>query len=662
MGSSGADFSIAKRPVWSCVPLSDSDQVVVLGCEHEGLIPQAMVSGSGWEIKPRLLGGRRLVRARGGRGPAPPPISRYGERTLVVGRRLAALLPEPSDPVWERIDRALGAPRYVIGTDWLQPTVTEAVGRQSNQDRPVVLLRIGDQGALWLGPELPPGREAEMWTQLQLRLRQSRPLRALLLTRVGALPDLQPHCDAAAVAVAFSRAGALLERWAARRLLQFGLLSLSPGQRVRLHRLSESADSSSTHCRRWNSAVLRPARRWISPIVGPIYRIRSVPLKDFPSVWIASAEAADGSGWANADALIRQLPIRGGGGCAERPDIAVRVAIAEAFERLAAVDDGRRRGPSLPANEVKGALCSWDELVPLAVTQLGQAGLRLPGARYAVPRSVPRSETVEWVSARRLAASGRCWVPRGFVLFGVDGAPGPHAHSDGLAAATSRHLAVQRGLLELIERDAVGIWWHARVLRPPPPSQAWSALLVRRLADTLERCGRRFWLLDLTTDIGVPVVAALSADADGRRIVIGAASAWSFAEAGWSAALELAQLLPLVRAPEEQLAIHEREWWQSADTNRQPWLLPCPEQPSTQATTRHIGILLSRLRAAGAGMEPLWVDLTADWLPVAVVRVIVPQMCRPRPWFGYRRIQEVPARLGWHTVPCTESKPLQLFW
>src|SRR5262249_21896023 len=86
--------------------------------------------------------------------------------------------------------------------------------------------------------------------------------------------------------------------------------------------------------------------------------------------------------------------------------------------------------------------------------------------------------------------------------------------SNGCAAGVTAAEAIAHGLLELIERDAAALWWYTRSRRPAVDLDAFGPPLVERLRALFRAAGRTFWALDLTTDLGVPVFAALSARED----------------------------------------------------------------------------------------------------------------------------------------------------
>ena len=86
-------------------------------------------------------------------------------------------------------------------------------------------------------------------------------------------------------------------------------------------------------------------------------------------------------------------------------------------------------------------------------------------------------------------------------------------------------------LCECVERDALALWWHGGQGAPTVPT----ALIDERhprLSWWLDNRARRTRLYDLTTDLGVPVVAAVSADAAGRSVALGCAARPRVAEAG----------------------------------------------------------------------------------------------------------------------------------
>jgi ribosomal protein S12 methylthiotransferase accessory factor len=118
------------------------------------------------------------------------------------------------------------------------------------------------------------------------------------------------------------------------------------------------------------------------------------------------------------------------------------------------------------------------------------------------------------------------------------------ALSSGAAAGPSFEAAALRAVLELCERDAAAIWWLGgcrpkRFALEHPVTKAGAELIERlRQGET----ARRTVLLDITTDTGVPAVAAVSVGRDGRGMAYGLSSRLVASDAARAAVLEMCQM------------------------------------------------------------------------------------------------------------------------
>ena len=72
--------------------------------------------------------------------------------------------------------------------------------------------------------------------------------------------------------------------------------------------------------------------------------------------------------------------------------------------------------------------------------------------------------------------------------------------------AEAAHLAA---LLELIERDATGIWWYGRCRRPGLDPARLGEPALHAAIEARTQGGQTVHLLNLTHDLRVPVVAAI---------------------------------------------------------------------------------------------------------------------------------------------------------
>ncbi len=167
-------------------------------------------------------------------------------------------------------------------------------------------------------------------------------------------------------------------------------------------------------------------------------------------------------------------------------------------------------------------------------------------AAFSAYKVAPEAE-LSWCRARRLNDGGEVLLPADLCLRrppAQQQVRPPFPLSTGSAAGTSSDAAALHGMLELIERDAASLWWRggARGKSIPPSHEvqvAADALLSQLRQDN---SARRSWLLDVTTDIGVPSVVALSCKADGFGVAFGMSARPTLAAAARSAIREMCQI------------------------------------------------------------------------------------------------------------------------
>ena len=83
------------------------------------------------------------------------------------------------------------------------------------------------------------------------------------------------------------------------------------------------------------------------------------------------------------------------------------------------------------------------------------------------------------------------------------------ADSNGCAAGNTLEEAIVQGFLELVERDAYAIWWYNRSQRGQVDLSQFDDSYVRDLQRQLAETGRKLWVLDVTSDLGVPTYVAI---------------------------------------------------------------------------------------------------------------------------------------------------------
>jgi ribosomal protein S12 methylthiotransferase accessory factor len=119
--------------------------------------------------------------------------------------------------------------------------------------------------------------------------------------------------------------------------------------------------------------------------------------------------------------------------------------------------------------------------------------------------------------------------------------------SSGCAVATSVQEALLKGLLELIERDAVMLRWYARL---PPPKLNLDPIDVLGESPGLQTCGLEIHFYDLTIDEDIPVIGVTCLERTGRPcfFILSAASALDVSAAARKALIEAGQGRPFVKS------------------------------------------------------------------------------------------------------------------
>jgi ribosomal protein S12 methylthiotransferase accessory factor YcaO len=306
-------------------------------------------------------------------------------------------------------------------------------------------------------------------------------------------------------------------------------------------------------------------------------------------------------------------------------------ALAQDF-RLEALDNQNRPvflAVAWPAHDgvtgLKPRLPAGRGLRPLqALVSAGAEALELRAslAQNHLPAlaDLPRRDGLAMVAGQDLRSGHTVLVPAQKVWLDAAAVLGERlftdATSSGCAVGHTRLEATEIALWECIERDALALWWHGGLPGRAMPLDTIDRLQPR-LMWWLERRDRVTCLLDLTTDIGLPVVAAVSSDPDGRHVALGSAARPGNADAALAALTEMVQTEVAMEEARQVEDPELRLWDAEASTALQPQF-----RPVAGARPPPPGDLLQRL--ADLGLAALAVDLTLPDDPLPSMRVLVP--------------------------------------
>lgn len=600
----------------------------------------------------------------------------------------------------------------VLCDDYLASGLAEIDAAHRAAGRPWLLAKPGG-ATVWIGPVFQPGRGC--WHCLATRLRDHRPAEAWVqsaLGRTGPAPraavSLPPLAGAAAQLVALEatkwlaglRRPSQLAVWTfdsldlAGRHHQVrprpqcgacgdpGLVAAAADRPVVLVPRPKVDSGDGGHRALPPEQVLEQFRHLVSPVTGVVKEI--VRDRRGPAFFTSFRSGANQAAGACRVAGLRSALRVENGGKGTTPLQAEVGALCEALERHSGIYAGDER-------RVRGSLRSLGEraLHPnssLLYDDRQYAGRVEWNRRHSPFQFVcaPFDETAEldWTPVWSLTEQRSRLLPTGMLYFNAPAAPGPRtvrADSNGNAAGGRLEDAVLQGLLEVVERDAVALWWYNRTRAPGVDLDAFADPWVDELRTVYAGMDREVWVLDVTADLGVPTMVAVSRSVGGGRehVLFGFGAHPDPRVALKRSLAELNQLVPgLLRAGPDAA---ERcgddpdaaAWLRSASVDGEPWLVADPAvrarrpgdfgyRPCADLTA---DVRAIQRRIERQGMQLLVLDQTRPDIGLPVVKVIVPGMRHFWARYAPGRLFDVPVRLGRlaRPTPYDELNPFPLF-
>ncbi|WP_201094451.1 TOMM precursor leader peptide-binding protein, partial [Thiocystis minor] len=301
-----------------------------------------------------------------------------------------------------------------------------------------------------------------------------------------------------------------------------------------------------------------------------------------------------------------------------------------------------------------------------------------------VPEPLDETLPIDWTPVWSLTQEGYKYLPTQLLYYASPASADCDRFfamgcSNGNASGNNLEEAVLQGLFELVERDAVALWWYNRRRVPGVDIASFGEPYLLDLAEHYDGLGRDTWALDVTSDLGIPAFVAVSRLRDGsqERLLFGLGCHLDARIALQRAFAEMNQMLGLASEGQEagELPIEDAEtlyWLTTATLDNQPYLAPDPATPPRALADfpkRHSGDLLADIATCRAivearGMEVLVLDQTRADVRMPVVKVIVPGLRHFWARFGPGRLYEVPVAMGWLERALTEDElnPIPIFF
>jgi oxazoline/thiazoline synthase len=289
-----------------------------------------------------------------------------------------------------------------------------------------------------------------------------------------------------------------------------------------------------------------------------------------------------------------------------------------------------------------------------------------PNDMHPVPPRFDSSAETEWSPMWSLRDQRFRYVPTSVLYFFHHGRDQINADSNGCAAGNTLAEAVVQGFLELVERDAYGIWWYNRLPRPQLDLDRFDDAYVRDFRSLLAEHGHRLWVLDITTDLGIPTYVAIAHWMTKRKenIDFGSGAHFDARIALLRALTELNQFLSIGltgggggRGDQSTLdgvtplRLQDHAFLRPADGAA---IQPAGNAAFGRLDARGQVDACARLTAQ-KGLDMLVVDQTRADIGVPVVKVLVPGLRHFYRRFAPGRLYDVPVALGWREQPISED-------
>ena len=598
----------------------------------------------------------------------------------------------------------------IVCEDYLEARLAEVNRRQLDARAPWTLVRPRGIEPLF-GPVFHSDDAGPCWTCLSYRLRSHQEVHNFLRSVAGEEAAFKPFAaDPAVLEALYGLIAAEVVKWLvldesapiheSAIAMNVGTLASSRHRVVRrpqcpacgdeaLHRPDRSPvalhlkSSPRAHRNSGGTRTVAPEvtlaryRHLVSPISGVVTWLSRTT--DETDSWLHVHWAGSNLGMRSRSlsSLRRSLRSKSAGKGSTREQSEVS-ALCEAVERYS----GALHGDEIRVRKRFVELAGGDEAIHPNEAQLfsdhqldNAKSINARGHPYNIvpPRLDPDAE-IDWTPVWSITQERHRYLPTSMLYSMAPEQRGPSdliADSNGCAAGNTVEEAILQGFYELVERDAFGIWWYNRLRVPAVDLSSFDDNYLGSAADYYRRYERDLWMLDVTSDIGIPTFVALSRrpDAKTEDIIYGAGAHADPRTAALRAICELNQCLTWLPRPgggdgrpmiDDPMALW---WWRTARLADCSWLAPAAGEPLRKASQYPVNESTDmrddaercRALAEARGLEFLVLDQTRPDIGMPVVRVVVPGMRHFWARFAPGRLYEVPVSLGCRERPLDEA-------
>lgn len=407
-------------------------------------------------------------------------------------------------------------------------------------------------------------------------------------------------------------------------------------------------------------ATVARFRRHVSPLTGVVSRLERIEV-DLPMNTNFFAHHNFSAPAQSVDQLRSGLSggSFGKGSTAEQGEAS---ALMESIERYSGIFQGDEIRTARRFTDFDpGDAIHPNDVQLFSEAQFQSRLIESPDDSHPVPEPLDPSTKTEWSPVWSLRDKRFKHLPTGLLYFFYGGF---HTDSNGCAAGNTREEAIVQGFLELVERDAYAIWWYNRLQRAELDLSQFDDSYVRDLQTQFADAGRRLWVLDVTSDLGIPTyVSVMHWMQNGHEnIEFGSGAHFDRRIALLRSLTELTQFMSIGMMGGGSGEKPSLDGVNPLRLEDHPFLIPSdnPIVPPALGLEVHDNtrdqVNACVEIATRAGYDFLVLDQTRPDVQVPVVRVLVPGLRHFYRRFAPGRLYDVPVKLGLLDRPRLESE------
>ena len=296
-----------------------------------------------------------------------------------------------------------------------------------------------------------------------------------------------------------------------------------------------------------------------------------------------------------------------------------------------------------------------------------------------VPQRFQPEQEMDWTPLWSFTQHKHVYLPTSMLYSRIPETRQPYdliADSNGCAAGNTLEEAIYQGFLELVERDAFAIWWYNTLEAPKVDLRSFSDEYLHNIECHYDVYSRELWVLDITSDLGIPTFVALSRryDQEDEFIIYGAGAHLDAEVAVLRAVCECNQFLNVVAdysGSSKRTTFHTNnadavalDFWENTRTQdhkflghgakAKNWKNQYWKGSATYGIEDDIRRCIDIVQSKG--MDFLVLDQTRPDIGMPVARTVVPGLRHFWPRFAPGRLYDVPVEMKKRRKPLRESE------